>query len=418
MKKAYIRLLKLSAVLTVFLVQSCNVTGPSGSAGNPSIVYTVSGGFAGGTHTRLTIDPEGLATLETTYPQISTQLSAGEYMDLLRTLGDFGALPDTFPNSCFDGFIFTVETEKPGYYKRVSIDQCTLYSEKDSSAIVAKIENIIVALDSLARKVYDSEAPWKGLTAEFSIDSSFYGVGEPITLRYRVSNPTSVERAIYFRHRNQFTFSLDRYNFPSFYFTYPQELYWDSSATSELHLAPGESKEITYEWNQRVQTSTADSTLGIGYYSLRMNLLAGDFQPQVSWFEIIDRRVPIAGFVTPDPNGSNSGSPTYTFALTLRNRTSSPVTLHFPSSARISVELYDVGGLSPRDSVIFRGPAVHDSTASNVTLSPYSVTTFSYPADKSAFGQWYLWTYAKIKLLCTDFDFSRDAELMIAKYSK
>jgi hypothetical protein len=406
--KNHKRLLTIAyAFLVALLVPACHVAGPSGSSGNPTITYVVSGGFVGGIHTRLTVSPTGSATLETNYPQLKLQLTPDEYSGLLRRFDDFGALQDTFPNSCMDGFIFTVQLDGEGYSRHISIDQCTLQSGKDSNAVIGKLNIILIALDSLADEVYETKAPWVGLTGRFYIDSDIYGAGEPITLRYHITNPTSEDRAIYFQHQDQFWFSVYRYNFPPFYYSYPGDP--DSSAPSEIHLAPGETKEIAYVWDQHVQP--VDTPLAIGYYELRMGLLAGNLYMADTSFEVIDRSIPISGVITPDPNGESSSSSTYTFALSVRNWTGSPVTLHFPSSHTISVELYDLGGISPRDSAIYVSPPVTDSVTFEMTIPPHAVRTFTSVVFKSEFAPWYMWTYAKIRLLCTDYEFGRDGQL-------
>ncbi len=415
--KNYKRLLIIAWAFPVaLLVPACHVAGPPASGDNPTITYTVTGGFFGGLHTKIVVSPAGIATLETTYPNLELQLTPDEYSGLLRRFDDFSALQDTFPNSCMDGFIFTVQLEGEGYSRHISIDQCTLQSGKDSIAVIGKVNTILVALDSLANRVYQSKAPWVGLTAHFYIDSDIYGDGEPITLRYRILNPTSEERAIYFQHQSQFWFSVYRFNFPSFYYIYPAVTSADSSAPSEIHLAPGETKEITYVWDQHVRP--ADTALAIGYYELRTGLLAGNLYMADTSFEVIDRTIPISGVITPDPNGESNSSNTYTFALSVRNWTGSPVTLHFPSSHTISVELYDLGGLSPRDSTIYVSPPVADTVTFEMTIPPHAVRTFTSVVFKSEFAPWYTWTYAKIRLLCTDYEFSRDGELRMFPYVK
>ncbi len=406
----------LFALSIGLLIQACHVAGPPSSGDNPTITYTVTGGFFGGLHTKLVVSPTGMATLETSYPQFKLQLSSEEYSALLGRFNDFSALQDTFPNNCIDGFVFTVQMEGNGYSRHLSIDQCTLDSQKDSSSVVAKIYTIVGALDSLATRVYQTQAPWVGLTADYSIDADTYGVGEPITLKFRISNPTQEDRAIYFEHQSQFWFSLHRYNFPGFYYVYPSVVYpdTDSSAPSEIHFAPGETKEITYVWDQRVEP--ADTMLAVGWYELRIGLLAGNLSLADTSFEVIDRSIPISGAIIPDTYGQDVSSPTYTFALSVRNWTTSPVTLHFPSSHTISVELYDLGGLSPRDSAIYTSPSVTDAVPFEMTIPAQSTRTFTSTVFKSEFASWYMWTYARIKLLCTDYDFVRDGELFISQY--
>jgi hypothetical protein len=400
--------------LFALLLPACDILDPQPSVERPSITYTVSGGFTGGTHTKLIVDPSGKATLKSSYPPLELQLSEGEHAALVSRFVNFKQLPDNFPNRCIDGFIFSIELQGSDYSKSVVIDECTLYSQKDSIAAVAKISSMVAALDSLAQRVHQTKSPWIGLTADFSIDGDVYGLAEPITLRYVITNPTSIERAIYFPHQNQFWFGVDRYNLPSFHYMYPVLTDPDLSAPSQIVLSPGEKKEITYVWNQRVQTQGRDSAIGIGYYLMHMNLFAGELPMKEIWFEVLDRNVPVGGVITPDANGEDSESPSYTFALSVRNWTSSPVALHFPSSQTIGVELYDLDKPTP-GPLLYAGPKVTDSVPSVVTLAPGEVRTFTHVANKSDFVPWYMWTYARIRLLCTDFNFSRDGQLRIFK---
>jgi len=397
------------------LIASCDLIGPQQTTENPIITYTVSGGFWGGISTKLNVNQNGIATLETAYPPLELQLSQDEYSNLLSYFDNFNELPDTFKNQCTDGLIFKIEYKGNDYSKNITIDQCTLNSQSKSNSIVSKINSIILALDSLAKRIYETKAPWIGLISDFSIDSDVYGIGAPITLRYRISNPTSVEKTIYFRHQDQFWFRVARFNFPSFNYLYPVLKPSDSSAPTKIILKPGESKDINYVWDQLVHSQAADTALGIGYFRIIMNLFTGDFSTKEIWFEVLDRNVPITGMIIPDPNGENSNSPTYTFNLLVRNWTTTSVTLHFPSSQTISVELFDLDKPTP-GPLIYSGPIVTDSVSSEITLSPGATKTFAYTANKSDFIPWYMWTYARIRLLSSDFEFMRDGQLRIFSY--
>ena len=210
-----------------------------------------------------------------------------------------------------------------------------------------------------------------------------------------------------------FTFwlSLDRFNFPGFNYLIPYGVFSDSSAPSEIGLSPGETKQVSYVWDQRVRTQTADSAVGIGYYDLHANLTAGDFATIEVMFEVLVRSIPIGGVIITGQAGASNSSAAYTFVLEVRNWTSVAGNLHFPSTQTISVQLFDPGGLSPGGSPIYVNPASTDSTASVVALAPGGTRAFTSTADESRFGPWSMWTYAKIKLLCTDFSFARHGQL-------
>ncbi len=387
-------------------ILSCDATEQNVIVEKPSITYEVSGGFFPGIKTKLIIASSGLAKLESTYPVIEYQLNEDEHSHLLSYFNNFDEFPDSFPNSCVDGIIFNIEFNRSDYSKKITIDQCIIV-QKDSNSVIAKINSIIVTLDSLAQSIYVSSNSWKGLTTDFSIDSDIYGQGESIKMYYRITNSTAKERVLYFEHKNQFLFSLDRENFPSFHYSYPN-VHADSSLPTEIKLQPGETKVIVYNWDQKV----ADSILEIGYYKLRMNLSAGIFPTEEIWFEVIDRNIPITGVIIPDFNSEASESPIYKFNLAIRNWSSKSIEIYFPANQRIRIELYDLG-LSPPMTLVFLQPTEKDSTSSVDTLLQGETKVYSYEASKSDFSSWYMWTYAKIQLLCKDFEFSRDAQLRI-----
>jgi len=397
----------------VLPLSSCDLSEQPQSNEIPTIIYTVSGGFWGGLHTKLVVNSAGEATLESTYPPLILQLSDDEHADLLSCFNGFEYLPENFNNPCFDGYIYAIEQKQPDYSKQVIIDGCTL--ETDSSAMVTKIKTIVIALNTLATKIYDTQVPWKGLIADFTIDSDFYNVGDPITLQYRISNPTSEERTIYFRHQNQFWFALDKLNFPSFHYSYPNLGNSDSSTQSEIHFAAGETKEIVHVWDQQINSQNGDTALGVGYYNLHMNLYAGDLPTKSIWFEIIDKSIPISGVIIEDINGESNNSSTYKFMLSIRNWTTESVTLNFPSSERINVEVYDSDKPTP-GPLIYSSPSVTDSLPSVITLFPGEIRTFIHEANKSDFVPWYLWTYVRIRLLSTNLKFICDGQLRIFPY--
>ena len=403
------------ASLAGLMFVSCETINSPQPIDKPSITYTVSGGFTGGLWTKLMISSTGIATLETTYPPLELQLSSAEHTLLLDRFANFRDLPGHFPNQCRDGLIFSIELKGDDYTKQIAIDECTLYSQKNSNATVAKISALVQSLESLRTKVYELSAPWKGLTVDFSIDSDIYGLGEPIVLRYRISNPTSIPRALYFQHQSQFWFGLGRYNFPGFHYFYPVSEPPDSSDPSQILFDPGQVKEITSSFDQRIQAEEGDTALGIGYFKLYMNLFAGDFPTKEIWFEVLDRNEPLGGAMVPDLYGESRDSPTYTFALSIRNWTTSSVTLHFPSSQTIIVEVFDLDKPTP-GPLIYSGPPIIDSITSTITIGPGEFKTFTHLASKSDFVPWYMWTYARIRLTCTDFEFVRDGQLRIFRY--
>ncbi|MGE5796260.1 MAG: hypothetical protein ACM34O_16035 [Ignavibacteria bacterium] len=398
-------------LLFFFFTPGCDTAEPPDEENIPAINYVLSGGFTGGIRTKLNINPDGEALLESNYPPLKLQLSKNEHADLLRSFRGFGEFPEEFQNSCIDGLIFTIKLETASYSKQVAIDQCTLMHQ-ESDPIIAQIDNIIGELNLLAKKIYDTQAPWKGLTAEFSIESDIYGLDEPISLHYKITNPTSQQRALYFRNPDQFWFRLYKENFPGFSYFYSCPLnYGDSNAESQILLEPGETKENTIVWDQHIHTDETDSAAGIGYFILNMNIFNSEFETKYYRFEIVDRNIPISGYLIPDINGEADPT-TYIFNLSVRNWQTYPVTLHFSSKQLISVKLYDSDKPIP-GPLIYASPSETDSSQSSITLPPGEVRNFTHAANKSDFKSWYMWTYCVIRLNCTDFEFIRDGQLRI-----
>lgn len=416
--RAVMSTLKNSALpfLLSLLMLCCDILNPPIPDEPATILYTVSGGIGGGIQKKVSISPAGVARLETTYPILELQLSDQDQKSLRETFSGFKFLPEDFPTQCIDDLFFTIERNGSDYSKRVSIGGCPLSDKKDTDPAVKKLNALVSILEKIAKNIYDTKAPWLGLTVEFAIDKEVYGLGEPMTLRYRISNPTTLERGIYFKHQSQLWFMLYKTNVPSFHYSFPNLLAPDSSSPSEIILQPGTTKELVYVWDQSIISSQGEkSALDVGSYRIVMNLLAGNFQYQAFGFEVVDKSVPIGGVIIPDWNGESSSSPTYTFTLWIRNWTSNSLTLHFPSTEKIFVELYDLDKPTA-GPLLYQGPVKRDSTASEIVLGPGESRTFTHVAQKSEFSTWYMWTYAEIRLLCSDFTFSRDGQLRILKY--
>jgi hypothetical protein len=68
---------------------------------------------------------------------------------------------------------------------------CALREHAARNAELARIKRIIDILRALADRIYEQEAPWVGLRAGFNIEKNTYGLGEPITLNYTISNPAA-----------------------------------------------------------------------------------------------------------------------------------------------------------------------------------------------------------------------------------
>ncbi len=400
-------------VLSALLSASCDILEPQAVDAPASILYTVAGGFEGGLHTKLSISPTGFTRLESTYPVLERQLSEQEQGMLLEAFRGFKELREEFPDVCRDDFIYTIERVGEDYSKRVVISGCAMAQLKDSDPSAKKIHGIVTLLAALAKNMYDTQAPWIGLTANFSIDAEVYGLGEPITLTYRVFNHTNKERGLYFKNQQQFSFWVYKPNIPSFHYFFPNLRAPDSTPPSQIILQPGETKELLYRWDQTVTTPTgAASKLAVGSYRIVLRMLAGDLPSHVFSFDVVDRAIPIGGDIIPDWSGEDLSSHSYSFMLSIFNWTSSRIVLHFPNSQRIFVRLYDLDRPEP-GQLIYEGPLERDSQATQVALEPGQTKVFSHVVSKSSISKGSYWTFAKVTLLCSDFEFSSEAQLRI-----
>ncbi len=284
---------------------------------------------------------------------------------------------------------------------------------KDSDPSAKKIHGIIMFLGALAKEMENTQAPWIGVTAEFSIDAEVYGLGEPITLTYRVFNHTNKERGLYFKNQQQFSFWVYKPNVPLFYYSFPNLRAPDSTSPSQILLQPGETKELTYKWDQTVTTPAGVvSKLDVGSYRIVLRMLAGDLPSKAFTLDVVDRTIPIGGDIIPDWSGEALSSHSYRFMLSILNWTSSRIVLHFPNSQRIFVQLYNLDRSEP-GQLIYEEPLERDSQATEVALQPGETKVFSHVASKSSISKGSYWTFAKTTLLCSDFEFSRHAQLRI-----
>ncbi|MGH2568109.1 MAG: hypothetical protein ACRDGA_07190 [Bacteroidota bacterium] len=270
------------------IIQSCNLLEPPIPDEPAFISYTMAGGIAGAVDTKLSISPTGFVRLESTYPVLERQLTDQDHRSLRERFSGFRSLREDFPAQVIDDFFHIIERVGEDYSKRVVISSWALGQMKGDLS-VKQIGNIVSFLRALAKNMYDTQAPWVGLTASFSINAEVYGLGEPITLTYRVSNPTGLQRGLYFKNQRQLSFHVYKPSIPSFHYFFPDPFVADSSMPAEIILQPGETKELIYEWDQTISTRQGqESKLDIGSYRVVMRFLAGDFPWQVFPFEVVD----------------------------------------------------------------------------------------------------------------------------------
>ena len=405
------------ALSIAVLVPSCDtIQGPPETAAG-SIEYTLSGGFAGGMHTSLTIDPAGHATLLSSYPPIEDNLKADEQLPLMRYFADIWKQPDTIAGGCIDDFGILIRWTDNRGTKTVRADGCGL-NPSNGTHPFPTLEEIVRILNNVAIRIREQKSPWKGVTTSFTVDKASYGLDEPVRFSYKLKNPTTQERSLLFRHADQFWFSITNNSVPRFYYLYPSNAYslrnsTDTSSPSSIVLQPGEEEELVYIWDRSfTQPNGSSGKIGAGYYHARMGLLGGDLPTQDLEFDIYDPRIPVKGKILPDWAGIDATSEHYTFHLQVTNWTRTSVILHFRNSQRIAIELWDLD-VDPPTRVIYRTSisTIHDEQGQ--TLAPGETVVYSEAVTKSDIAPSYFWTLAKAKLLCTDFELSADAELQI-----
>ncbi len=403
-------------VFSIFLTfsnLSCN--SPTGPQDTPYITYIVSGGFTGGIHTKLVIDEYGAASLESEYPALKRQLTPEQYHSLLILFDDFEKLPDSAMIRCVDSFIYTVEYKVGSYTKIVSADNCALFDS--TNFYIEKFKSIVNQLNYLANQIYNEQASWIGLTAEYKIDKNIYKIGEQVKLTYILKNPTNKERTMYFKNQYKFQFLIYKTDYPLVYYTYPEDYETNTTNPDKITLAPGEEKTINYIWDKKIKDHENWIQAPVGMYSISMSFVGGKVNGNYLFFDIIDPSIPIEGKVVPDYNGEGSYSKNYNFQLLVKNRMNSPVTLDFPNSQKISLQLYSNDIPSKRE-LLYESNLVIDNQSSQITIPAQGEETFSYVQNKDSLnlGDIY-WFYVKIKLLAQNLNFEKDAGISIYQYS-
>ena len=413
------RLLLQSVFFFSVLFASCDdANGPSRSFSG-TIEYELSGGFAGGIRTSLTVDPLGHVVLHSSYPPLEDNLTISEQAALESYFADIWTQPDTLRGGCADDVTHLIQWTDTKGTKTVVVDGCALNLHTGNPPWPT-LSGIVRTLGSIADRIYERKAPWRGIEGIFNIDKVSYGLDEPIRLSYRLKNPTAQERRLLFHHADHFWFSVDRYNFPGFHYFYPMRAFYpwafpDSSSPSILALNPGEEKELAYTWDHSVVDFNGKSdVLNAGNYHVRMGMLAGDFTAQDFDFDLYDKSLPIKGDIVPDWQGGSRSSTTYTFQLTATNWTQSAVTLHFRNGQRIAVELWDLD-VNPPTTVIYRTEISSDNDPQTLVLAAGAKVVFAETVEKVKMGPSYIWTLAKVRLLCTDFEFTREGQLEIIR---
>ncbi len=412
------RISALSAIVLALVFFACrdepSVNSPSeGGVFGASIEFTVSGGFVGGVHTQMTVASTGAVTLHTVTPQITGSLTSAEQAGLAGLATGFWSQPDTLRGGCMDDFTFDIRWSDIRGTKTVIVDGCSLMPSRPVQYPV--LVGLVQLLDSIAARVYREGKPWRGMTADFSIDDSSYAIDRPIQISCLMTNPTSGVRTLSFDHTEQLWFAVTKDNTPGFHFSYPPGgAAPGTTPPSVITLEAGEHDTVMYLWDHTVTDSKGNrSALSAGTYHLQMGLLAGDFGARSFAFDVYDRSIPVKGDIVPDYQGASSTSATYTFQLRITNWTTTPVSLQFPGSQRIAVEAWDLN-FDPPTTMIYSTPILPASNPETVTLTAGESVVFSETVAKNAMQPWYLWVLAKIRVLSTNVTFSSEGQVQIS----
>ncbi len=401
------------------LLPSCRTdktpVGPVG-IGQQNLEYTVAGGFAGGIHTRMSIGSGGDVILRNVDPPIQGTLTPEEQGALAQLSQEIWNQPDTLRGGCVDDFNFLIQWVDARGTKTISTDGCSLMGSRGAQYPV--LTGLIQLLDGIASRVYQLDAPWRGIVASFTIDDSSYSLDDPITLTCTLRNPTSLTRSLFFPHAANFWFTVSQENVPGFSYSSPPSAWYpwtfpDSSPPSSVVLNPGEQKVLAFAWDHSVVNSAGVSgTLAVGTFHVQMGLLSGDFAVQNFVCDVYDKNIPIKGSIIPDYTDADPSSLTYTFQLRITNWTSSAMTLHFPNGQRIAVEVWDLN-VDPPTTIIYATTILPPSTPETLTLAPHESVVLSETVNKVTMKPWYMWVLAKVRLLNTDFSFECDGQLQI-----
>ena len=411
-------------LLSALLLGGCDLIGSDEDVlFGTRIEFVAAGGLGGGVLQKLTVSEEGLVISEIVRPPLQHQLSQREHQELLTVFNGFFDLKATYDDHvCDDDITYTITLRSGERSKTVSAAGCSLSDLGGGRRAPARLGRMVGTLSELGREVYEDEAPWLGLDVDFSIDSDTYGLGEPILLTYRITNPTDRERTLYFFDEVRTGFSVSKQGVPAFYYTYPPtpDYHSEEQDLTPLVLGPGQEETLTYVWDQTVVDNEGNRIeLGLGRYYLSMHLLNTSFfrTDEGIVFDVIDRSVPLAGHVNAYGPGEGSGSPDYTVELLVRNWTDAPVTLDFPHRERLYVKLYDLDGpVSETPPLVYEGPVETEDEATSLLLQPGETRTFSHTISKTALNPSATWYRADVELLTSNMAFASSGQVRITPY--
>jgi hypothetical protein len=283
----YLHALPFHVILLIFACSCKNSVQPL-PLEPETIVYQRSGGYGGGIATKLKIQSDGLAILQSNYPPLHHQLSPAEHAWVFSLFQGYDTWKDEMDIICADDFLFTFQLTQGGKTTEVHSTGCSLErNQTDPNA--ARILASIGSLESLANSIYQQEAPWIGLKAEFGLDKSVYRVSDTITMTFRLVNTTSIVRTLWFPTQSQTSFTIHNQANPALSYYLPCN-YWpsDTANPSTIVVEPYRQSQIEYRWIPVLTNSSTGETLKApaGYYAITMRFLAGDLGASTVFFEI------------------------------------------------------------------------------------------------------------------------------------
>lgn len=399
------------SILLIIINFSCD--SPTGPLESSEISFIESGGFTGGIHIKLVIDKYGIASLESQYPVLKQTLSGKEFNSLLKLFSGFANLNDSYYGGCADIPVFNITYKNGRINKTVNIDGCALLDSLNPD--VAKLKAIINLCANLAAEIYNNQAPWAGLTAEYITDKEICNLGSSLKMTFILRNPTDKKRSLYFRNGEQIIYNIYQREYPYKYYRYPYGTAVDSTP-SVITLEPGEEKTFDLMWDQKMFDSKGRiTTAAAGSYNLFMAFGGAVMPGQQKIIYVVDPAVPVLGQVIADPIGENKDAGNYNFNLSVKNWTTNSVTLDFLNSQKILIELYDIN--NPLNNVlIYRSAEITDNNPAQTEIPAGGVTNFSDTFSKDSLnlsgGYWY---HVRIKLLCSGFNLESESDIVIYK---
>ncbi len=130
------------------LILSCDDGHGPGKGLSGSIEYTVSGGWAGGIHTKLSIDRAAHVVLQSTSPPLKGDLPESEQAKLENLFVDIWNHPDTIFFGCVDVPTFEIKWTDIRGTKTVVVDGCSLYPPGGETKypVLSEIVDVLAAV--------------------------------------------------------------------------------------------------------------------------------------------------------------------------------------------------------------------------------------------------------------------------------